>query len=439
VEAIDLPGSQIGGAMSTRNRSKGNTGTAGYVGYLSGPALYKQARKISNSPPTWQYREYPYTTGYWGYSWTENGETMSDVIGRPHDYNGCSHEISTPIAVDHDLAVKVSPLSSLGVWQTYEMRKGHITGEIPAEVFYPSYQITTPSAPSIDWTSLVEDVGDNLDGKMEASSNLLVTLAQLGQTVGMIKHPFKSLNRYWRRDVKKLTCRQAAKLGADVWLESRYGWRNLYYDVRALALAYNEARQHLAYLAERSGRWTSYARTQTDVVPYPSASLGNLGNLSSLLIVPTLVEYSRYATFSADFRLNDAAAHWSTMDAMMQRLGTGQVLEALWDLVPFSFVVDWIINVQDLIGNDPIYWNTHRARQMGYSVKEQWKMEITLRSYATTYQGTDYLDTVVGPEVVHSKYQRVKGFPPGTSTVGLFGGLSITHLADATALVLQRL
>jgi len=125
-------------------------------------------------------------------------------------------------------------------------------------------------------------------------------------------------------------------------------------------------------------------------------------------------------------------------------MGTANVAEALWDLLPFSFVVDWFIDLERVVKYLPLYWNRHTFRRMGYSVKTEYRAALEIDSDATItwWNGMSFpkSKTELCPEItVASTYVRTPGFPPDMSGVGAFNGLSFTHLADGAALIAQRL
>lgn len=130
----------------------------------------------------------------------------------------------------------------------------------------------------------------------------------------------------------------------------------------------------------------------------------------------------------------------SYWDLVMQRLGTNQVLEALWDLVPFSFVVDWFAHIDRLVSSNPINWTQHQLRRVGFSTKTEWKVRWHYQCQVSTigYGNSPIQNFVTDPVVVATRYERTPGFPDGTQSVGAFASLHVTQLLSGLALLVQR-
>jgi hypothetical protein len=125
----------------------------------------------------------------------------------------------------------------------------------------------------------------------------------------------------------------------------------------------------------------------------------------------------------------------------MDRLGITKVSDALWDIVPYSFVVGWFTNIVDVCAQSPILWNSANLSRVGYSIKDEWfgQVDVTTQNYSDFggWQTPSQVLTL-GPQVVQKKYQRWDGFPSATSGVGLFGNLNQTQIAEGISLIVQR-
>jgi hypothetical protein len=127
----------------------------------------------------------------------------------------------------------------------------------------------------------------------------------------------------------------------------------------------------------------------------------------------------------------------------LRGLGVNKVVEAAWDLVPYSFVVDWLINWKAVFRMVNLArFSTHTVRRMGYSIKEEWSCTPKV-SVATPnlFDGTPGITAVWNgqEEVVRRLYNRSVGFPSDTDTAGVFSTLSKTNMVDGAALILQRI
>jgi len=133
-------------------------------------------------------------------------------------------------------------------------------------------------------------------------------------------------------------------------------------------------------------------------------------------------------------------AAWSKFDQVLSRLGARDIVTALWDVVPYSFVVDWFTHINRDLGAHSIDWNSYDIRRMGFSRKTEWYGRVKVDSSYTGYGETITLPTYYeGPQCVQKTYTRTQGFPPGTQSVGLFGNLNKTQIAEGLALIVQRI
>lgn len=369
--------------------------------------------------------------------------SIIDVTGNRNGFNPVTHYRTHPIVVHYIVPTYngQTPVPPYVSWWVNTKVEG-IEG---VDLFYPLVTSQEywprPNLPSVNWSTLVEECGQALSGRMEASTNMLVNVAQMAQTVRMFKNPFGILNPHWRRQVKKMTTAQAMKSAANVWLEYRYGWSNLYRDIKAFASMYDSVSHHMQYMAEVKDKWAPVARSNVETIESPSLSgfpqTSPYSVHSGWEITPCL--YTRRATFSFDYLWSRLARTYTRFEYSHQYLGMDKMVEALWDLVPFSFVIDWFIDLSNVNITNPILWNGERIRFPGYSLKEEWYMKVDIHYTIPTY-GADHDYWYHSPsQIVGSTYERISGFPPGTSTVGFFGGLNLLHAADSASLIMQRL
>jgi len=367
---------------------------------------------------------------------------ISDTIGQRNKFNTCLSNQWCPVKISMQLP---SCIATLDVNNTYSPNPffygsdlGILYGTLYLRSFLESSTLPTIQGNDVNWSDLVDGVGQDLDGKMKASSNLLVDLIQIGQTFRMMKNPFGLLDRLPKGN---LSFSQVQKAFSNRWLEYRYGWRNLYFDIVAIATIWKKARKHVEALAASRGVWHRYSRRGNTDGSYstPYQTLGT-SPYSGFTISIDKRRAVRKACFGADYMREQAYEIGSTLDYALQGLGTNDILGGLWDLLPYSFVVDWIFNVQSLISSRPVFWNSSKLRRMGYSLKTEYRFNLNIESIAQDFKGGFSSSSLVIPDILGAKsYSRLEGFPPGFDTVGLFGGLSITHIADTATLIAQRL
>lgn len=430
--------------MSFRARTKGFTRTfATFVRRVS-----FQARKVNIGGVLTRELRTETLDYACGNAYDVDKETMTDSLDGRSRFNACTHvkQKSFPLSMLTRYASKVPdppPLSFLGSqWYEYGCSVGPISPVGGIWVGSTDAPLPSFSYPGIDWTNLVYQVGDSLDGHMRAGQNLLVSLAEIGQTVRMVKNPL-GLTKFLTRKSHKWSLGKIMKSSAGKYLEYEFGWKNLYRDYLAIANVWEEVRHHQAYLRETAQKYTHLASRQT-----VNATNLNPSNVWSTRFSQQfnnvkfyITEATKTATFSLDVRRTAQQALWSNFDQVVARLGGRQLALALWDLVPFSFVVDWFTHINRYIEQRSIDWGRFDLRYVGYSTKETINAKAVLTTIATCQYSPPNVTVTAesGPYNVQTSYVRTAGFPAGTSSVGLFGNLTKTQIAEGIALIVQRL
>jgi hypothetical protein len=359
---------------------------------------------------------------------TDNGEPMYR-----NNYNEVTHTRHFPLLFEVPAAsAKVEEGTSCPYYpgaQTLELalQAGYYLASPAA---YPPY-----SLPSIDWNGLVSQVGESLDGHMTTKSNILVTIGEGLKTIAMLKNPLTPL----RVLTRSKSIREVVNGVAGLHLVYKYGWKQLYRDIVAFGDVHNRVSDHIAYLQKSKGKFRSLSATQTD-----TTSIGDDTEITHSFYksIFRLSHFDRRATFSCQSRLDDSIDIHNRLRFTLQALGVDRVTEAVWDLVPFSFVIDWLINWRSFAKDPRTKFQNHHVRRLGYSVKEEWYC-IPIFEYDrppfTTGGPRLQASSMGSAQIVQSAYSRTPGFPPGSETAGVFSSLSITNLVDGAALILQRI
>lgn len=163
---------------------------------------------------------------------------------------------------------------------------------------------------------------------------LYVAGAEMGKTVesmkGLCKRAINIFRKLRKLDLRGLAQEVSAKNLSERWMEGRYAIRPLIYDTKGLiALAGKHAYKHRqTFRGSASDSGTSAPVTGTatwskDVNCKVNFARTAQRTLSARAGVLTSVDVPAFVTLAA----------------------LDQPFEALWELVPFSFVVDWFLNV----------------------------------------------------------------------------------------------
>ena len=159
----------------------------------------------------------------------------------------------------------------------------------------------------------------NINGQGYDALTGFVEAKKIGQ---LFKQTAKSLERVWR-NTRKL--RRGEIL--DAWAAGRYGYRTLAYDIRDLNDAVSHYDEKRTIWTERSGYSMNDANTETYRTTWASSNMDWV--------------ISDYTTHSIR---GSVAAKIKPARFNVNPLITG------WEVIPYSFVLDWVISIGDVLG-----------------------------------------------------------------------------------------
>jgi hypothetical protein len=234
-----------------------------------------------------------------------------------------------------------------------------------------------------------------------AQASLGETLGEWSQSLSMLTHRLKQLEEaahYLRRDVGITGLHRAGralglskdKIGrntserlktfGDWWLELHLGWAPLMSDIYACMQAFERDPN------PRRVQATASARDHYEVVSAFTNS-----------ITTTKVDYRVGYCVRADVKVTNPNI------ALLAQLGLVNPASVAWNLAPYSFVVDWFVNISELIGMyDGLlgcgHYNTsYTTLRNGQGVKENinrlnslkpWELNTLINSRGTTMTRT---------------------------------------------------
>jgi len=182
-------------------------------------------------------------------------------------------------------------------------------------------------------------------------------LGELKETIQMLKRPFAGARKYIDRYFSDLSKMRKGRNGqwkgraartegflseaGSAWLEVSFGIQPLLSDVKGIAEAL--ARSQI------DSRRTVISGTGTDIAVADSTSTENYGNYSTLslrkrITTTYMVRYKVYLDYS---RSSDIGSSGRLMDLAGFRLD--QFVPTVWELVPWSFLVDYFTNIGDVL------------------------------------------------------------------------------------------
>lgn len=281
----------------------------------------------------------------------------------------------------------------------------------PAESYF-----TLSPLPSIDSGAVSQVVNSALASAKSEAFDALTFAAELGKTAGMVSKRvgqiFDIASIVARRSSRERNPRRQKERFQDMWLEYRYGWRPLVYDISNITRQL-EKMPHLKNIGKSSA---------TQDLGYSSSKVTTgVRQLYTGTVVRTGTRtYRGFALALGKFGSTPEFRPFQTA----------------WELVPFSFVVDWLFDVGSFISAvSPIPGISTPAS--GYSIRESWEES---RSMDVTHNPSDVDFTITGNvtgvrTITRESYTR---YPSGAVTPSFYSKLDTLKIVDIGALILQR-
>lgn len=201
---------------------------------------------------------------------------------------------------------------------------------------------------------------------------------------------------------KRFKARQAARDVSGAWLELHFGWSPLVSDIHAAV----------------------------DIMqsPMPDGySVGKGSSTDKVQIVKGFRDWSTYASIKTCCRVSAYVSVSNPNLALANRLGLVNPAAVAWELVPFSFVVDWFLPVSKFLNSFSDF--------VGYDLK--WASTTIKRNATSTQMFKQDSGTIINSGTA-AYIRRSGGIPSYTLTRPPFKGFSPTRGATAIALVLQK-
>lgn len=242
----------------------------------------------------------------------------------------------------------------------------------------------------------------------------LTALSELKETVEMYSTTVRRLKSFTTKAIGKFKpfhrLEQRVELLNNLWLEARYGWRILYKDTHDLSEALNHFNK---------------ARTRYTARPEDTAHVSNKTvheSDSEAHVAYTVIED----------RITYGARGCITADIKPPQFAFDPLVTA-WEIIPYSFVVDWVVNINDMLQTLAfLRMNREYTASEGRSItfSRDWHVEV---DFKPGYSGSV---TSTGKYVAEWVNRNPRTIPltPSVST-----DVSGLHIADAFALTYQRL
>jgi hypothetical protein len=242
----------------------------------------------------------------------------------------------------------------------------------------------------------------------------LTALGELKETVEMYSTTVHRLKNFTTKAIGKFKpfhrLEQRVELLNNLWLEARYGWRILFKDTNDLSAAlnhFNKAR-------------TRYTARPQDVAHVSNKTIHESDSEAHVAytVVEDQIVYGARGCITADIKPPQFAF---------------DPLATAYELIPYSFVVDWVVNIHDMLQTLAfLRMNREYTASEGRSITftRNWHVDV---DFKPGYSGQV---TSIGKYVAEWVNRNPRTIPLTPSVSTNVTGL---HIADAFALTYQRL
>jgi len=371
------------------------------------------------------------------------------VPGQSHgNYNVCFH-------TRYDPAVFIQPENPM-------LHSDFWSGEPQFVMSIDKYFVVPSGLPSLDpspdWISLISTLGDDVIGRLQAKTQLGVTLGMMAKTYRMVTNPFGLLKADWRQLAGHNSMSSLAEKGTNLYLEGRYGWRVLRNDMRSFCKAADKFYDASQPVVAQESDSRSLVRRQVYEASTPSPSMSDYAFFSAALyagatrntqggIARVIWGTPKVEACLACHALRTALQQYSAIDKFRQTFGLTfrDAWPTIWNLIPYSFVVDWFVDQRVLgINVSKAIFGSESVSRLGYSMKVDYPFKVQWIPCVPWSSNADpgyfavsdptYFTSQEG--CIHT-YSRTRGLPD-TEGILTSKGLSLMHGVDATALLMQR-
>jgi hypothetical protein len=259
----------------------------------------------------------------------------------------------------------------------------------------------------------------------------LVDMAEWKKTFRLVRHPLSGIQEYLKkvrrsRRYKRSTARDLGTYVSNEWLRYRYGLTPLALSLQG-ALNASLAPRMSNRVTARSSQSTSW---HTDEYTWNASHL--VWN-KSIHYTGSVVGHCRAGIlYDHDFTKND-----------LYGLSMHQLPAAIWEVIPFSFIVDWFVNVESFIKAV-----TPKANVNTLATWTTTEIEETKRFDASyTWNSISCQDEVKSPGGHFQRVVTEKTRTPGVSaqlsskikSINFDAPKDWLHLADSISLILSSL
>jgi hypothetical protein len=280
--------------------------------------------------------------------------------------------------------------------------------------------------PSINIDSLVDQAVSASYANINQSSFLaLASAAEAKETIRTVTNLYRRAFKFLRGGlaVKKKLAQglMTSAQAANAWLEYRYGIRPIFYEVKNAIEAFS------TYGDKPRASYRSFVESEDS-----TSDTANATNWST-------ADRTIARSASRHVKVNAGVLVDVLMDSIgvETAFGLNKPFETAWELVPFSFVIDWFFNVGDTLAS----WTP----EAGFRVLGSWVTvdDIVVRANtlaSVTPKRSDWSQTINAGPFTRSEYKRTVtryAHPDRSLVPSLNVRLNASKLVDILALLRQ--
>lgn len=234
-----------------------------------------------------------------------------------------------------------------------------------------------------------------------------------------------------------------AKKGAEADLFYKFAVRPAIKDIKDLIDSHSKVRDRMDFLRQNSGTWVPI-RVKQEL--FSSGTNSPPGSLAPGVATQwfSLLDFKRSTGIIGGYGRIRPDLDWNgTWTAYAQYFGIDHIVGLAWELIPFSFVVDWFTNAQERID----YYTRLRTggpfssiRAISASLKTETQLSLWMNpGYMSSvgYQITNPVNATRVATYNDSVYNRYTSIPETSGVVDL-STLGLFHGVTAGELILQK-
>lgn len=275
---------------------------------------------------------------------------VEEIVDKASGFVSSSYSDSFPISWREDFTVYVSnpgdfrnPTSNS--WEKIIIR--NLSGPLRYQLDFGSFLLRVsedgetginPTGWAFDsnlWDLVYNQALSSLNDKLRGSLDLAVDIAQAGESRKMMRDTLKLLAYVRRHPVDALKKafsdyqRKPKQLGSK-WLEFQYGWKPLAQSIYDSSLRVMSSPRHLMKAKSHSTEKESLSLIESSSNGFIHKSIGHLSQRCEIAVCMT---------------------HGTSGEQLLGEFSSLNPVSIAWEMIPYSFVVDWVYDVGGYIRN----------------------------------------------------------------------------------------